>query len=223
MRLPGRERRRRTLRPRIVIIVLVVLGFILLSSMRGIAGFYTDYLWFKGIGVTEVWRGLIWAKLLPTIVFTVVFFGVLLANLIVADRIAPQFHPAGPGDELVERYRQVVGPYIGRVRIAVAALLALIAGTGVASQWREWILFRNHVAFGKTDPQFHKDIGFYVFTLPFLKYIAEGTFAALVILFIVTALAHYLNGGIRPQGPFQPVAPQVTAHLSVILGAMALL
>src|ERR1041384_5892899 len=103
MRLPGRERRRRTLRPRIVIIVLVVLGFILLSSMRGIAGFYTDYLWFKGIGVTEVWRGLIWAKLLPTIVFTVVFFGVLLANLIVADRIAPQFHPAPPAAERATR------------------------------------------------------------------------------------------------------------------------
>src|SRR6266851_9859059 len=129
MRLPGRERRRRTVRPRVVLIVLVVLGFVLLSSMRGIAGFYTDYLWFKGIGVTEVWRVLIWAKLLPALVFTVAFCGVLLVNLIVADRLAPQFRPTGNADDLVERYRQVMGPYAARVRIGVAALLALIAGT----------------------------------------------------------------------------------------------
>src|SRR5437764_1049277 len=42
-------------------------------------------------------------------------------------------------------------------------------------------------------------------------------------LLLVTAVAHYLNGGIRVQGPLQRVTPQVKAHLSVILGAMALL
>ena len=76
--------------------------------------------------------------------------------------------------------------------------------------------------FGVKDPQFHKDIGFYVFQLPFLKFIAEWLFAGLVIVLIVTAVAHYLNGGIRFQSPFQRVTPQVKAHLSVILAVMAL-
>ena len=44
-----------------------------------------------------------------------------------------------------------------------------------------------------------------------------------MIVLLVTAVAHYLNGGIRVQGPLQRVTPQVKAHLSVILGAMALL
>ena len=47
-------------------------------------------------------------------------------------------------------------------------------------------------------------------------------FAAFVIVFIVTAVAHYLNGGIRVQTPFQRVTPQVKAHLSVLLGVLAL-
>ena len=43
-----------------------------------------------------------------------------------------------------------------------------------------------------------------------------------MIVLIVTAVAHYLNGGIRFQSPFQRVTPQVKAHLSVILALMAL-
>ena len=41
-------------------------------------------------------------------------------------------------------------------------------------------------------------------------------------MLIVTAVAHYLNGGIRVQTPFQRVTPQVKAHLSVLLGVLAL-
>jgi uncharacterized protein len=224
MRMPTIERRRRPSNRRIVLIVLAAVLGVLLVSLRGIAGFYTDYLWFKELGYTDVWRGLLLAKALPTTVFTVVFFLLVLGNLILADRLQPRFRPAGPEEELVERYRQFIGPYAGRVRLGVAAFLAVVAASGLTSQWNAWILFRHRIPFGgKGDPQFAADIGFYVFTLPFLRFIFEWTFAALVIVLLVTAVAHYLNGGIRVQGPLQRVTPQVKAHLSVLLGTMALL
>src|SRR5437867_2763773 len=84
----------------------------------------------------------------------------------------------------------------------------IIAGVGVSSQWQEWVLFTHRVDFGVKDPQFNKDIGFYVFQLPFLRFIANWLFAGLVIVLFVTAVAHYLNGGIRFQSPFQRVTPQ---------------
>jgi Uncharacterized conserved protein len=147
--------------------------FILLVSLRGIAGFYTDYLWFSEIGYTDVWRGLLVAKALPAVVFTAAFFLLILGNLIIAERIAPRFRPAGPEEELVDRYRQLIGPYAGRVRVAVAAFLALVAGGGLTNQWNEWVLFRNRVDFGASDAQFGTDIGFYVFTMPFLRFIFD--------------------------------------------------
>jgi uncharacterized membrane protein (UPF0182 family) len=221
--MPTIERRRPSNR-RIALIALAAVLLILLVSVRGIAGFYTDYLWFQELGYTDVWRGLLVAKALPTAVFTVVFFLLILGNLIIADRLQPRFRPAGPEEELVERYRQFIGPYAGRVRVAVALFLAVVAASGLTSQWNAWLLFRHRVPFGGPgDAQFGADIGFYVFTLPFLRFIFEWTFAALVIVLLVTAVAHYLNGGIRVQGPFQRVTPQVKAHLSVLLGAMALL
>jgi hypothetical protein len=106
--------------------------------------------------------------------------------------------------------------------MGIALFFALIAGIGVAAQWREWILFTNRVDFNIADPQFGRDVGFYVFQLPFIKFIIDWLFAGLVIVLLVTSVAHYLNGGIRFQSPLQRVTPQVKAHISVILALMAL-
>jgi uncharacterized protein len=203
-------------------IVLVVLVIVLLFSLKGLAGFYTDYLWFDSVGQGSTWSQLLAAKIAPAIVFTVIFFVIMYANLLIADRIAPKYRSMGPEDEIIERYQQAVSPYRGRLRVGVALFFALVAAVGVSSQWQQWVLFTHRVDFGVKDPQFHKDIGFYVFQLPFLKFIVQWLFAGLVIVLIITAIAHYLNGGIRFQSPFQRVTPQVKAHLSVILAIMAL-
>ena len=79
----------------------------------------------------------------------------------------------------------------------MSLLLALIAGAGVSSEWNSWLLFTHGGSFGIKDPQFHKDIGFYVFKLPFLSFVSGWLFAAFLIILIVTSVAHYLNGGIR--------------------------
>ena len=221
MRVPTLEPRRR-FRFRGWIIGAVVVLVVLLFSLRGLAGFYTDYLWFDSVGQGSTWSSLLAARVAPALVFTVVFFVIMFVNLVIADRLAPKYRSMGPEDELIARYQQVAGPYTMRIRIGVSLFFALIAGIGVSSQWKQWVLFTHYESFHKVDPQFHKDIGFYVFQLPFLKFISEWLFAGLVIVLIVTAVEHYLNGGIRFQSPFQRVTPQVKAHLSVILAVMAL-
>lgn len=221
---PGRRERRRSAgRGRIILVVAAVALFLLATSLRGIAGFYTDYLFFDSLGLQKVWSGVLGARVVLGLIFTGVFFVLLLINLIIADRLAPKFRPAGPEEELLERYHQAVGRRSGAVRVGVALLFAVIAGSGVSSQWNSWILFTHRVDFGVTDPLFDTDIGFYVFQLPFLSFVVNWLFAAFIIIFIVTAVAHYLNGGIRVQAPLQRVTPQVKAHLSVLLGILALI
>jgi uncharacterized protein len=221
MRVPTEVPRRR-FRLRGWIIGLVVVLFFLLFSLRGLAGFYTDFLWFDSLGQGSTWSSLLAAKVAPALVFTVVFFAIMFVNLVIADRLAPKYRSMGPEDELMARYQQATGHYSGRIRIGVSLFFALIAGIGVSSQWKQWVLFTNATDFGVKDPEFNMDVGFYVFKLPFLEFISEWLFAGLVIVLIVTAVEHYLNGGIRFQAPFQRVTPQVKAHLSVILAVMAL-
>ena len=87
-----------------------------------LARFYTDALWFSDVGFGPTWRSLLGAKLIPALVFTGVFFVVMLVNLIVADRLAPRIRGGGAEDEVVERYRRAVARGDdGRIADAVAS------------------------------------------------------------------------------------------------------
>src|SRR5262245_60439791 len=178
MRVPTAERRRFRIRGWVIALAVVIL--VLLFSLRGLAGFYTDYLWFDSLGQGDTWGSLLGAKVVPALVFTVIFFAILFANLVIADRLAPRFRAMGastPEDELVARYQETTARFRGRIRLGVSLFFALIAGIGVSSQWQQWILFTHSVDFGIKDPQFGKDVGFYVFQLPFIKFMIDWLFA----------------------------------------------
>jgi uncharacterized protein len=221
--LPRRQRRKPGgRRGRIVLIIAVIAAFFLLTSLRGIAGFYTDYLWFDALDQTGVWRGVLGARVVLVVIFVAAFFTMTFVNLVIADRLAPPFRVAGPEDELLERYHDLVAGRMLWIRVAIAGVLGLIAGSGASAEWNSWILFTNGGDFGITDEQFGLDVGFYVFQLPFLSFLVDWLFAALLIIVIITTVAHYMNGGIRVQPPTPRVTPQVKAHLSVLLAVLAL-
>jgi uncharacterized membrane protein (UPF0182 family) len=210
-------------RTRIIVAVAVAGVIVLILSLSGLAHFWTDYLWFQSVGFTSVFRGVLLTKVVLALVFMAIFFLMMWGNLIIADRCAPDQLSSGNADELVVRYREVVTPHAKVVRIVTAALFALLAGIGANREWNNWDLLRYHVSFGKSDPVYHIDIGFYVFDLPFIKFLLGWAFEALIVVFIVTTVAHYLNGGIQVQGPERRITPAVKTHLSVLLGVLALI
>jgi uncharacterized membrane protein (UPF0182 family) len=210
-------------RGRILLIAAVVLLVFLFLSARGIAGFYTDELWFDALGQTDVFWGVLGAKIALAAIFTVLFAALLVLNLWIADRLAPRTRVPGPEEQFIERYQQIVGRRAWLFRVGVGLLFGLVAGVPVSSQWKDWLLFTHGVSFGQKDAEFGVDIGFYVFKLPFLTFVVDWLFAALVIILVVTAVAHYLNGGIRLQVQGRRVTPQVKLHLSVLLAILALL
>jgi len=199
------------------------LGFlVLMVSLRGMAGFWTDYLWFDALGHEEVFVSVFGAQVVLVALFAVVFFGILFSNLLVADRLAPAVRPPGPEEDLLRGYHLMVGHRRWLVRLVLSGLFALIAGFGVRGRWEEWLLFTNPVDFGQVDPQFGRDIAFYVFRLPFMGFVVGWLFGTLVLTLVVTTLFHYINGGIRLQTSGERVQPAVKAHLSVLLGLIAL-
>ena len=196
--------------------------FFLLISLRGTASFYTEYLWFQSLNLDSVFRTALEAKFTLTLIGGLVFFALCWGNLTIAERIAPAFRPSSGDDDLIERYHEIVGRRAGAVRLAMAGFLAVMVGLSLGSSWNEWILFRNRVDFNQVDATFKTDVGFYVFQLPFLTTVTSWLFSALILIFIVTLLAHVANGGIRFNAAMDRVTPQVKAHISVLLGAMAL-
>jgi uncharacterized protein len=104
----------------------------------------------------------------------------------------------------------------------VVTALSLIVGSQAVGQWQNWILFNNSTPFPSSDPQFHRNVAYFVFTLPFEQFLVHWALVALFVVLFVTVLSHYLNGGIRVQGARPRVRPAVKAHISVILGLLAL-
>jgi uncharacterized membrane protein (UPF0182 family) len=213
---------RRRHRARWWLIGLAIVLVVLLISLRSLAGIYTDSLWFSSVGYHNVFSALLAIKLGLFGVFGAIFFAVLWVNLVVCDRIAGHDIVLAQEDELVRRYQQYVRPYAGRIYVALAFVIALIGASGTIGQWNNWILFRHGGDFGITDPQFGKDIGFYVFKLPFLTFIVDWTLAILIVTLAVTLVFHYFNGGIQPQRGLPRVRPPVKAHISVLLALIAL-
>jgi uncharacterized protein len=204
------------------LVVAIIVLIVVLASLRTLATFYTDYLWFGSVHLSSVWTRLFEVKAELFFGFAAIFFVFMWINLTVVDRLAPSELALGPEDELVRRYQQRVAPRAVLVRTIVSVVIALIAATGALGQWRNYLLFTNGGSFDATDPQFHKNVGFFVFKLPFLSFLVSWAFVALFVIAIFTIIAHYLNGGIRVQSGTPSVAPQVKVHISVILACMAL-
>lgn len=211
-------------RIRVIALVAVAVVFNLFLSANGVASVYIDWLWFANMDLGSIWTTILGTQLTLGILFTVVFFALLWGNLYFADRVQPEVRPDIPEEELVERYHAVVGAQAGKARFGVAALFGLVAGANTSAQRESWLLFRNGGDSGITDAQFGRDVGFYVFRLPFLSFVVDWFFAALVLTLIVVLVAHYLNGGIRASVPHEHrVSTGVKLHLSLLLAGLALL
>jgi len=204
------------------IIVAAIVLVIVVVFLHTFAVFYTDALWFGSVNLRSVWVKLFEVKAGLMLAFSAIFAVLLLVSLIVAERLAPKGPSIDAEDEFVKRYREVMSPYARWLRAAVVIVLSLIIGSQALGQWQNWLLFRNSTPFDATDPQFHRNVAYFVFTLPFQQFVIHWTLVALVMVLLVTTLSHYLNGGIRMQGPRPRVRPAVKAHLSVILGLLAL-
>jgi len=205
---------------------LIGLGILLalILSLRSIAIFWTDFLWFRSIEQASVWQTLIFTRLWLGVIASVIAFGLFWINLWVTDRLSPRLRrfDGSPDEELLERFQEWVEPRVTKVRLLASGALAIVFGLFAAGAWKEWLFFRHGVPFGITDPVFESDIGRYIFDLPFYRSLFEWTFQLVVVVTLVSAVLHYLNGGIQIQGR-QRFNPGLKVHLSVLLAVLALL
>jgi uncharacterized membrane protein (UPF0182 family) len=216
--LPSRPHsRRRTLYFLAALVALIVL----LVILEGGAGFYANFLWFHWSGVGEVWTGVTLTKVLLVVVFIAIAFAFIWACLFLVDRVVARTLFLAPDTELVRRFQALTAPHAFALRTSVAALLGLALGSSTASQWQNWILFTHAKRFGTVDPLFKRDLSFFIFKLPFLSFLVDWLAGVLVVAFVATAVAYFLNGAIRVQRTLH-VEPRAIAHLSLILSLMAL-
>jgi len=215
--MPGRRR--------LIIIVVVVLAALLLA-FTALSGFFVDILWFREVRLSDVFWTVLRTKVFLGLALGLTFFVLLYSNLWIVRRITPRYPALTPDQEIIERYRMQFEPYVRWLLPLLALVIAFLVGVGATTHWQTYLLWRNGagLTFGNPEPLFGRDPAFYVFSLPWLQYMQGWLFSSLVWVTLLTAGAHYVWGGIRPQaqGFGEKVSPQVKAHLSVLLGLIML-
>lgn len=203
------------------IAIAVVIAILLGSNF--IAYFYTDVLWFKEVGIVSV----LWTTLKTQ--FAVGILGGLLVaaflwlNLWIASRSAPTYSLAGlASNDSVAQYRDMITPYLRWIRLGVAGVIGLFTGLVISSSWENVLLWMNRESFGIVDPQFGRDVSFYTFELPFYDMVLDHIWSAIIAALLLSAAAYYLYGAIRPQRGLKMMGAGALAHLSVLLGLLAL-
>jgi uncharacterized membrane protein (UPF0182 family) len=215
---PARAPSRRS-RALVITAVVLVIAFFALTTF---ANFYTNVLWYRDIGFGSVYSRLLWTKVVLFFVFGLLMAAVVVVNMVIAFRLRPLFHPQSPEQTGLDRYRQAVTPIRTWLVVGLGVLLGIFAGTSGAGEWRTYMLWRNGVPFERQDQYFHKDIGFFVFDLPWYHYLVDFAMAVSIVALLAAAVVHYLYGGIRLQTAGDRLSGAAQAQLSVLLGVFVL-
>ncbi len=79
------------------------------------------------------------------------------------------------------------------VRWIVTGFTALIFGLIAQPLWLTFLKFLNRVQVGLSDPIFHKDIGFYIFNLPFQIFLLNWFIGLFLVSIVIIFCVRYLH------------------------------
>ncbi|MGI8609464.1 MAG: UPF0182 family membrane protein [Candidatus Dormibacteria bacterium] len=194
--------------------LLYVVGFLLLLfvGLRPVVGFYTDVLWYRSLGYSQLYltqyqyQGWIFAGSF------VVAFAALAASSAYSVRQVGFSALSAIGVR-----RRFLTAAAGRLVLVAAAVVALVFAFVASAQWENAAKALKGGSFNRSDPVFGQDIGFYVFQLPIIRF-AWGWLLALLVVCASAALFVYLS-----RVNSQTLPPRAITHLSLLGAAFFLL
>ncbi|MDX1673425.1 MAG: UPF0182 family protein [Longimicrobiales bacterium] len=201
----------------IAVLLLLVLG-------RGAVGFYTDVLWYDGLGFLSTFWKRFALGLSVRAVAAVVAAAFVFVNLWwVARHLGPVRVRRRYGN--IEIAEQVPRKYVLAIIVGVAVLggwwlAELQLDDGAVLAVASWM---DKVAWGVADPLFGRDVAFYLFTLPVATTVLEFITLITVWSLALVGLGHVLVGGIEWDENRVSMTPVARKHLGVLVAVMVLL
>jgi uncharacterized membrane protein (UPF0182 family) len=156
--------------------VLIVTLIVVIIGWKTIASVATEYLWYQDLG----YLGVFWKSLEARIAVAVAIFAVtflfVAANLL-SMKSASKAMP-------------------GRASLLLASIAGVLAAGFSTGLWMEFQQFVHATAFGKTDPIFGHDVGFYIFRYPFLREVYRGAVWVVGLSAVFVILVYLFSGSL---------------------------
>jgi len=159
------------------IVTVLVLLVIIAAIFATLSEYFIDFQWFGELGYREVFFKKLFTQIkffIPSLVISFILFYVFMKSI---------------NAHSVKRTGVILSAHENKMRnrifIIISALISLVLSIAFVSQvWYDFLIFINRTAFDLKDPIFGYDIGFYIFTLPFLNKL-YGFLLGIVVLFAI--------------------------------------
>jgi len=205
---------------RLVLLLLALFTFMVVPS---VVELLTEWLWFAEINYLGVFFRMLTGKAsVGGLVFLLVFASLAFNFRLALKRITePYMLFPGGGDiqpvVLNQRQLQLLGT-------SIAAVAAILLGIFASNHWLTWLQYRHAVPFGQPDPLFGRDVGFYIFTLPFLEITRYLAMATIVFSLIGSTAVYFISGSLAlDPGRGLVVNEGTRRHLALLVAVLFLL
>ncbi|MEO6527920.1 MAG: UPF0182 family protein [Gemmatimonadaceae bacterium] len=213
--------------PRIVIVGLIVL-FLLFVFLPGLTTPIADWLWFSEIGFQRVFATKFAAQWMIGLAAGLIAFAVLYGNARYALRgmVVTDTPVRGPVTDIGD-VAAAVGVYATRiVRVLAlpwAAMLSFFIALAMAAQWNSALQAIHRTSFGRIDPIFGRDIGYYVFVLPAIEAAVGFAFVLLLLALALVALPiHFARAEVARSGENLVIPSHAQQHFAILAGLLLL-
>ena len=208
----------------------IILGGILLILLviAGIASIYIDVIWFKSIEYASVFWKILVTKGLIVLFFASIFFVLSYINLSYVRRFAPEFKVEINQDEFerpeIQLYKSLQNIKLSKSFVFwLSLLMAIFMGFSELTNWEKILLYLNRTSFGLVDPVFKKDIGFYMFSLPFWEFIRNWLAFSLSFITIIVAIIYLLKRAIKFEYKHFSIEMPAQTHLFILVAILLIL
>src|SRR5690625_4738491 len=160
--------------------IALIIGVLLFGGIFAFS-FLTEYIWMDSIGFSSVFTTVFQNKIILVVIGFLLFALSSYFTLFWIRRsYLSHFRPAQLPPLILNK------KLMTWIMIGISVVIGLIGSSltqGIG--WERMLKFIHHTSFGQTDPHFNLDISFYMFVLPFLKFIISLLLGLAIFLFIV--------------------------------------
>jgi uncharacterized membrane protein (UPF0182 family) len=212
-------------------------GLVLVLLLWSGISIYPDWLWFENLDFSPVFWTMLLSKFGFGLLVWLVLIVIITLNLYAAKRFYLGGRP-GLGFKAADDYVAQLGlssRALNSLLIALILIISFFVASESSDQWNLLLRYLYQQPFGSTDPIFDRDIGFYLFSLPFYNFVRSELFVLLIIAALVTMGWYLKNGALQIEGDFSQamgastalpkitIAPKVKKHLIFLGGIIVLL
>ncbi|MGD9157965.1 MAG: UPF0182 family protein [Desulfobacteraceae bacterium] len=214
---------------------LIGFGLIVVFILWSVISLYPDWLWFDNLGFSPVFMKMLFSRYGFGVLVWLLLIILISVNIFAGKRLNPG---CSSGTSLKEKgsYAAQFGMSDKTLSTLILAFILILSFVVAVKSSRHWDLILRYLyqePFGTVDPIFNKDIGYYMFTLPFQILVKNGLIFLIVVSTAITAAWYLKTGAIQIEGdmpmdgspptpPSVKIAPNAKKHLIFMCGIILL-